>query len=44
MLVIYMEKNLIKYGHPNHVETLKDCIRMALIFTDFYQLIALSSM
>ena len=33
MLVIYIHKNLIKYGHPNYVETFKDCIRMELIFT-----------
>ena len=26
---------MIKYGDPNYVETLKDCIRMALIFADF---------
>ena len=35
MLVIYIQKKLIKYGHPNYVETFKDCIRMELIFTDF---------
>ena len=31
---IYMEK-LLKYGHPNYVETLMDWIRMTQIFMDF---------
>ena len=35
MLVISIQKNLIKYGHSNYVETFKDCIRMEVIFTDF---------
>ena len=34
MLVIYIQKNLFKYGHLNYDETFKDCIKMALIFTD----------
>ena len=42
-IYIYIQKNLIKYGHLNYIETFKDCIRMALILTDFYQLITLSS-
>ena len=33
--VIYIEKNLIKYGHPNYIETFIS-IRMVLIFTDFF--------
>ena len=40
---IYIQNNLIKYGHLNYVETFMDCIRMTQIFMDFYQLIPLSS-
>ena len=35
---IYIYINLINYVHLNYVETFKVCIRMELIFTDFFQL------
>ena len=41
-LEIYIWKNIIKYGHPNYVETFMDSIRMTQIFMDFYQFITLS--
>ena len=40
-LEIYIWKNMIKYGHPNYVETFMDSIRMTQIFMDFYQFITL---
>ena len=42
VLVIYIQKKIIQYGHPNYVETFNDWIRMTKIFMDFYQLIPLS--
>ena len=35
MREIYIWKNLLKYGHPNYVETFMDWIRMTQIFMDF---------
>ena len=35
---IYIYINLINYVHLNYVETFKVCIRMELIFTDFFPL------
>ena len=32
---IILQKNIIKLGDSNYVETFKDCIRMALVFADF---------
>ena len=29
---------MIEQGDSNYVETLQDCIRIALIFTDFHQI------
>ena len=36
LLEIEIYKNVIKYGHPNYVETFKDCIRINQIFMDFF--------
>ena len=33
-LEIYIWKNIVKYGHPNYIETFMDSMRMTQIFMD----------
>ena len=40
--VRHIWKNVVKYAHPNYVETFMYCIRITQIFMDFCQFIPLS--
>ena len=42
MREIYIWKNLLKYAHPNYVETFMDWIRMTQIIKHCYQFLTLS--